>query len=118
MNAMMIADVSFLFVISICCMILAAEDGSLTKVTRIPMIFVGAFAFGLPIWLLGEWIPGPSGFPPMRLGLDGAFMTAAVCRTVVVLVALYRNSGRLFAFRPFGVTADKKCSRDHVGTNR
>jgi hypothetical protein len=96
-------DAALLILISLCSMILAQEDGSLTWWTRIPVLLVGAFSFAQALWLLGIWIPSAAGYPWPRLTLDTSFAIAAVSRTIVVLVALRRNSGRLFAVRPFGV---------------
>lgn len=97
-------DASLLILITFCCLVLAQEDGSLTTWTRIPVLLVGAFAFSQALWLLGIWIPSKVGYPWPRLLLDSAFAFACVSRVIVVLLALRRNSGRLFAVRPFGMT--------------
>lgn len=102
MNFMQI-DATLLLFISFCCLILAQEDGSLTWWTRIPVLIVGAFSFAQSLWLLGLWIPSAAGYPWPRVMLDASFAFASISRTAVVLIALYRNSGRLFALRPFGV---------------
>lgn len=96
-------DAAILMVWVICSLILAQEDGSLTRITRIPVLMVGAFAFSHVLWLLGFWVPSSAGYPWPRLGLDGAVGLAFMTRTSEVLSALRKNSGRLFAFRPFGV---------------
>lgn len=104
-------DAGVLLVWVWCALILAQEDGSLTRLTRIPVLLVGAFAFAQAMWLLGFWVPNAAvGYPLPRLGLDGAVGAAFITRTVEVLIALRKNSGRLFAVRPFGVT---KRESDH-----
>lgn len=104
-------DAGVLLVWVLCCLILAQEDGSLTRLTRIPVLVVGAFAFMQALWLLGVWVPSAAGYPLPRLGLDIAVAAAFMTRTVEVLVALRKNSGRLFTVRPFGVT--KRSEGDH-----
>lgn len=97
-------DAAFLIVVTVCSLILATEDGSLSRWTRIPVLMVGCFSFWQALWLLGIWVPGASGYPLPRLILDFSFALTASCRTVAVLIALRQNSGKIFAIRPFGVT--------------
>ena len=98
------ADAFCLLIMTVCSLILAQEDGSLTSLTRIPVLIVGLAAFGQAMWLLGIWVPSSVGYPWPRLVFDGSLTLAAVSRTIVVLKALKLNSGRLFAIHPFGVT--------------
>lgn len=96
-------DAFILMIWVACVLILAQEDGSLTRFTRIPVLMVGAFAFAQIIWLLGFWVPNAAGYPLPRLGLDIAVGLAFLTRTVEVLIALRKNSGRMITVRPFGV---------------
>ncbi len=86
----------------ICGLILASEDGSLTSFSRIPVGLTSGWAIYYALWLLSQWSPGPSGYPWQRVMLDGLIGLTAIWRTVVVLIALKRNSGSLFALRSFG----------------
>ncbi len=95
-------DAFMLFLWGICGLILASEDGSLNSISRIPIAIIGGLAFWYALWLLSEWSPGPSGYPWQRVVLDSMVAFTAVWRTVTVLIALKRNSGSLFAVRPFG----------------
>ena len=95
-------DAGFLFVWSVCALIIASEDGSFTPISRIPIVMISGFAFWYCGWLLSEWSPGPAGFPWQRTVLDGLIAFAAIWRSVVVLRALRRNTGRLFAIMSFG----------------
>lgn len=103
MNILMPLDAFMLMTWAVCALILAQEDGSLTMWTRAPVLVIGAMAFAYSLWLMSEWMPGPSGFPWQRAVVDAAVAVWLVLRTAEVLIALRRNSGRLIATRPFGV---------------
>jgi hypothetical protein len=102
---LMITDVGLLAVWVLCSLVLAQEDGNLTRITRVPVLLVGFFAFNQAAWLLSVWEPSPVySYPLPRVALDAAGAAAFISRTIVVLSALRRNSGHLITIRPFGVT--------------
>lgn len=102
--AAMFVDVGILFVIGVCSLILATEDGILTMASRIPYVLTACAALGYSLFLLSEWAPGPTGFPWQRICVDGSIAATLVWRTVSVLIALKKNSGHLLAFGPFGTS--------------
>ena len=93
-----------LFVVAICTLILFTEDGIYPPWVRFVLLGISGICLWYSLWLLSSWSPGPAGFPWQRAAIDGLIMIERVWRVVVVLIALRRNSGRLFAPYAFGVT--------------
>lgn len=97
-SAMQSIDALLLFAISICCLILVAEDRTVSATIRVTICAVGFFSFAQAIWVISDWSPY-QGYPWARLCLDASLCAASIARVWFIALSALGRIAALAHFR-------------------